>query len=410
MGNVAEIIKYEGENNVFVWKHPLEDFNSLTQLIVHESQEAIFFMNGQALDLFGPGRYTLETQNIPKLGKLLNRVVGDETPFHSEVYFVNKTEQMAIKWGTDSKVQYMEPTYGFPVSIGACGEMSLRVNDSRKLLVKLVGTESYLGQARLSDFFRAFLMTRVKTYIAKTIKAKAISIFEIDENLTDFSEEIRALLLDDFNDYGITLERFLVTTILKPDGDKQYEKFKELHFRQYADVTERLLQQKISVIDAQTEAQRTVIESQALATKRAQEGYTYQQERGFTVMEKVADNEGSGSDLRNAAMGIGIGFGAGGALGNAMNTITSNTMSGLMTPVVDSPINNASTINNDIPGMINLKTNEQNNNAVSGKTSDSDDDMSAFKKKLDKLVMMKDSGLLSEDEFMAEKQRLLSQI
>ena len=59
MAQIAEIIKYEGDNSTFIWKHPCEDFNSLTQLIVHESQEAVFFMNGQALDLFGPGRYTL---------------------------------------------------------------------------------------------------------------------------------------------------------------------------------------------------------------------------------------------------------------------------------------------------------------------------------------------------------------
>ena len=65
---VAELIKHEGNNNVFIWKHPSEDFNSMTQLIVHESQEAIFMMNGQVLDIFGPGRYTLETQNIPMVG------------------------------------------------------------------------------------------------------------------------------------------------------------------------------------------------------------------------------------------------------------------------------------------------------------------------------------------------------
>ena len=198
MTQIAEIIKYEGDNTTFIWKHPLEDFNSLTQLIVHETQEALFFMNGQALDLFGPGRYTLETQNIPKLGKLLNRTTGDETPFHCEVYFINKTEQMSIKWGTDSKVQYVEPLYGFPLSIGACGEMSLRAEDSRKLLLKLVGTENYLSQSRLIDYFRAFLMTKVKSYIAQTMKAKAISIFEIDEHLTSFSDDIRKLLVPDF--------------------------------------------------------------------------------------------------------------------------------------------------------------------------------------------------------------------
>ena len=195
---IADIIKYEGDNSTFIWKHPCEDFNYLSQLIVHENQEAIFFMNGQALDLFGPGRHTLETQNIPIIGKVLNLATDNKSPFHCEVYFINKTEQMSIKWGTDSKVQYIEPTYGFPISIGASGEMSLRVEDSRKLLLKLVGTENFLGQQKLVGFFRAFLMTRVKTYIAQVMKANAINIFEIDENLTLFSNSIKNLLVNDF--------------------------------------------------------------------------------------------------------------------------------------------------------------------------------------------------------------------
>ena len=139
MAQIAEIIKYEGDNSTFIWKHPKTDFNTMTQLIVHENQEAVFFMNGEALDLFGPGRHTLETQNIPKIGGFLKRATG-KNPFHCEVYFINKTVQMSIKWGTDSRVRFLEPTYGVPLEIGACGEMNLAVSDSRKLLIKLVGT------------------------------------------------------------------------------------------------------------------------------------------------------------------------------------------------------------------------------------------------------------------------------
>ncbi len=401
MAQIADVIKYEGDNSTFVWKHPLEDFNSLSQLIVHESQEAIFFMNGQALDLFGAGRYTLETQNIPKIGRLLNRTTGDQTPFHCEVYFVNKTEQMSIKWGTDSRVQYVEPLYGFPLSIGACGEMSLRAEDSRKLLLKLVGTENYLSQARLADYFRALLMTKIKSYIAQTMKAKAINIFEIDENLDTFSKGIKELLVADFAEYGVALEKFWVTTVLKPDGEPQFEKFKELHFRQYADVAEASLEGRLKVIKAQAEAQSMVIESQAIATKRAQEGYSYQQERGFDVMGDVARNEGSGSDLRNAAMGVGIGFGVGGAFGNTLNNIAGNTMNGLMDPLGTS---SAATTEPEpgIPGMINLKTETE--------TGNSDDDMDAFEKKLKKLTKMREAGILSDEEFAEQKQRLLSQL
>ena len=98
---LASIIKYEGDNETLVWKHPIEDFNLGSQLIVHESQEAIFFRDGQALDLFGPGRYTLETQQLPILEKLYQLPTDTEGTFHSEVYFVNRTTQMGIKWGTD---------------------------------------------------------------------------------------------------------------------------------------------------------------------------------------------------------------------------------------------------------------------------------------------------------------------
>lgn len=328
---IAQVLKYEGDNSTFIWKHPCEDFNNLTQLIVHESQEAIFFMNGQALDLFGAGRYTLETQNIPKISKLFHRVTDDETPFHCEVYFINKTEQMNIKWGTDSKVQYVDPTYGFPIAIGASGEMSLRAEDSRKLLLKLVGTESFLGQQKLVGFFRAFLMTKVKSYIAQIIKAQAINIFEIDENLATFSDDLHKLLIPDFADYGVSLERFFVTNIAKPDGDRQYEKFKELHFRQYADIAEAKLRQQTDLIYAQTEAQKIVIDSQAQATKRAQEGYTYQQERGFDVATEVARNQAVGQ-FTNLGVGLGTMAGVGGAVAGTVSNAMNGALNNAQTP------------------------------------------------------------------------------
>ncbi|MBR6108686.1 MAG: SPFH domain-containing protein [Clostridia bacterium] len=311
---IADIIKYEGDNSTFIWKHPCEDFNTTTQLIVHESQEAIFFMNGQALDSFGPGRHTLETQNIPLIRKIINIPTGGKTPFHCEVYFVNLTEQMAIRWGTDSKVQYVEPTYRFPLSIGASGEMSLSVADPRKLLINIVGTERTLDRNQIMAYFRAFLMTRVKTYIAQTMRTSAVNIFEIDEKLEEFSSAIKTKLDPDFLDYGINLNRFFITTIVKPDGDQQYEKFKELHFRQYADIAEARLRQQTDVIYAQTEAQKVIIDSQAQATKRAQEGYTYQQERGFDVAQDVARNEAVGQ-FTNMGVGLGTMAGVGGAVG-----------------------------------------------------------------------------------------------
>lgn len=376
MNKIADVIKYEGDNTTFIWKHPCEDFNSLTQLVVHESQEAIFMMNGQALDLFGPGRYTLETQNIPLIGKTLNVTTGGETPFHCEVYFINKTEQMAIKWGTDSKVQFMEPTYKFPLSVGASGEMSIRVENSRKLLVKLVGTEDFLYQSGLIKCFKAFLMTKVKSYISQVIREQKINIFEIDEHLDEMSAFLIKLLRPDFDDYGVALERFFITTIVKPDGEPTYEKFKSLYFRQYAEVTEAKIRQQMQVIDAETEAKKTVIASQAMATKRAQEGYTYQQERGFDVAQDVAKNEAIGQFTN-----MGVGFGTMAGIGGAVGGVVGNS------------------INNAIDGSITQSSQTQAQN-----------DMTAFQAKLQKLQMMKEAEMLTDEEFAKMKAQLLSSI
>lgn len=325
MANIAEIIKYEGDNSTFIWKHPIEDFNTGTQLIVHESQEAIFFMNGQALDLFGPGRYTLESQNMPLVGKFFNRATNDKTPFHCEVYFINKTEQMAIKWGTDSKVEYIEPTYKFPIKIGASGEMNLACSDSRKLLVKIVGTEKGITQQSLVNKLRAFLMLRLKTYIAVLMREYKLNIFSIDEYLTQMSLTLQNKLAPDFSEYGVNLVHFFVTTIVKPEEDAMYQKFKELHFRQYADIAEANLNQQVGIINQQTQAQRMVIESQGIAQKRLTEGYTYHQERGFDVSEKLAQNKGVG-EFSNLGIGLGMVTGVGGTIGGTVGGIMSDSM------------------------------------------------------------------------------------
>ncbi len=325
MTQIAEIIKYEGGNDVFVWKHPKEDFNSLTQLIVHETQEALFFMNGQALDLFGPGRHTLDTQNIPLISKYFNRATGDKTPFHCEVYFINKVEQMAIKWGTDSHIEYLEPTYQFPIQIGVSGEMSLKVENSRKLLIKVVGTEHGITQQGLVAKFRAFLMTRIKTYLANIIVAQSINIFRIDEHLTQMSDTLLKMLATDYIDYGLRLERFFVTRVVKPEDDRSYQKFKELHFRKYADVAEAELRQKVGVIEQTTQAQRTVIEAQGKSEKRKLEGYTYQDERGFDVAERVAQNEAIGQ-ISNLGVGLGMISGVGGTIGSSVGGVVKESL------------------------------------------------------------------------------------
>lgn len=264
MGKIAEIIKYEGDNSTFVWKHPAEDFNSMSQLIVHESQEAIFFMNGQALDLFGPGRHTLVTQNIPKIGKLLNRITDNETPFHCEVYFINKTVQMAVKWGTDSKVRYLEPSYGIPLEIGASGEMNLAVSDARKLLVKLVGTTNGIAwedggdrfTKSLAASFRPLISMTVKSNLSACIKAGNINILEVDEHLGVLSEILKKALVSGFEEYGLTIPEFYVTNVVLPENDSSFKQIRELHT---IELQAKMVQAETTIKSAQAQSEASVI-------------------------------------------------------------------------------------------------------------------------------------------------------
>lgn len=325
--SLIDVIKYEGDNKTFVWKYPEEDFNTGSQLIVHEAQEAIFFLNGEALDSFKPGRYELETQNIPLLNKVINIPSGGVSPFHAEVYFINLVEQMGISWGTNSKIQFMEPEFNFPLSIGASGEMAIAVREPKKLLLKIVGTEAILSQDELIKYLKSFLQTRIKAAIARAIPENSLSIFQMDAQLVLLSDEVKKLLQPDFKEYGLELTQMMITTIVKPEGDPIYEQFKELYFRQYADVKNAQINQQVGVINQETVAKQTVIEAQGIAEKRQIEGYTYQQERGFDVAEQMAQNEAVG-EFANMGIGLGMMSGVGGTMGSVVGGAVSEAMGG----------------------------------------------------------------------------------
>lgn len=369
---LASIIKYEGDADTLVWKHPIEDFNYGSQLIVHESQEAIFFRDGQALDLFGAGRYTLETQQLPLLEKVYQLPTDTEGTFHSEVYYINLATVMGVKWGTDSKVRMFDPASGLHVEIGACGEFNIHVVNSRKLLAKLVGTTGALTQNQIvgtdgKGYFRAMIMTQVKSYLAQTIKESGISILEIDERLMELSSALREKLNSYLAEYGLEMPEFFVSRVMIPDDDPNFKKMKEQYAAEYLLVREERIKQKeaeaaaerkavearttaqLQMIGAQGEAEALKIKAQAEAEayrmqaeaeamEMKMKGYTYQQETARQVGLEAMQNGLTGGGTAGGAgalgdlAGLGVGLGAMGSVINmakdAMNPMmdTASTM------------------------------------------------------------------------------------
>lgn len=358
---LVSIIKYEGDNNTFIWKHPIEDFNYGSQLIVHESQEAIFFRDGQALDTFGAGRHTLETQNLPILRGIYAIPTNAESVFHSEVYFINKTVQMAVKWGTPDKVRFIDPLTGTPLAIGASGEMNLSVSNSRQLLLKLVGTTQGIAwdddekfTKSLQKAFRPLIANAVKTNLSAVIKDNDIDLLEIDEKLDLISDSLRNKILPGFEEYGLTIPQFYVTSILLPEDDPNFKRIRDLHT---VTLQARMIQAQasIKVTEAQAEtlyrteqekskaaieaarretelqrqtteteikkreAERTVIEAQAQATAQRMQGLTeaeIMQAKGYNQKDVLQ------AEVQKAyAEGIGnmnISGGSGGIMGDML--------------------------------------------------------------------------------------------
>ena len=288
---VFDIIKYSGDNKTFVWKFPGEDFNTLSQLIVSESQEAVFFKDGKALDLFSAGKYTLHTQNIPLVRRFVNLPFNGESPFHCQVYFVNKTISMDVLWGTASPIPIQDAKYPIILPVRANGQFAVRVTDSKKLLLNLVGTIDKFDQETLKRYFKGILLTNIKDYIANEFVKNKISFLEIHSHLKSISKGVYLTLGQEFQRYGIELVNFNINEITPPENDPSYIKLKG-----------------------------------ALADKAVMDikGYNYQQERAFNVLDKAAANEGSASNIMGAGMGIGMGVNMGGVFGTTMGSAMSN--------------------------------------------------------------------------------------
>lgn len=292
---LASIIKYEGDNDTFIWKHPIEDFNYGSQLIVHESQEAIFFKDGQALDLFGPGRYTLETQQLPLLEKAYALPTDTEGTFHSEVYFINKTVQMAIKWGTPEKVRFIDPLTGTPLEIGASGEMNMQVDNARKLLIKLVGTMKGISwddkdgcTKSLQSSFRPLIATAVKTNLASVIKSEQFDLLEIDEHLDLISENLREKIVPGFEEYGLTIPQLYVTNVVLPEDDPNFKRIRELHT---ITLQTRMLQAEATVKTAKAQSEtlyRTAEEQSKAAIEAARREAELERQTTETEIAKRA--------------------------------------------------------------------------------------------------------------------------
>ena len=281
------VIKNEGPGGILFWKHEKEDFRTGSQLVVSENEDALFDRDGVILEVFTGGKYSLLTVNYPFLDTLCAKFSGGKGAFSCKVYFVNKSDAMEQKWGTDSPIQVRDQIWGIATQVVSRGSYTVRVANSKKFVLKFVGNNfQVVSTEAIRLQFRSIVIQKIKTVIASAILSGKEKILGLASKLDDLSAKVSEALTQVFDEYGIELVNFYVRAVDIPE-----------------DALGRI---KLEEAMAQR-AQLNVL------------GADWQRVQSRDIMMVAADNNGT----PGIGAGVGVGLAALGGLGNhAAQTVT----------------------------------------------------------------------------------------
>lgn len=181
------------------------------QLIVQQTQEAIFFRDGRAMDSFGPGRHTLTTANIPILSKILTAPF-ERSPFQACVYFIGKQTFIDQRWGTRNPITVRDPQFGV-VRLRGYGKFAYRVVDGSLLLNSIVGTQGKFTTEEIVNYLRDVIVVGLTDLLATS----GIGLLDMPARMDDISAAARIKLGEQFTKYGLELTEYFISNISPPD-------------------------------------------------------------------------------------------------------------------------------------------------------------------------------------------------
>src|SRR5262245_48398264 len=211
-----EVIQFADDTNAsLVQRIPPEgsaDTKYAAQLMVQQNQEAAFFRYGKALDLFGPGRHMLTTQNIPLITRILT-IPWEKSPFQAQVYFFGKQTFLDQKWGTPQPIPLRDAEFGGMVQLRANGKYSFRVVDSALLLNTLVGTQGKYSTDEVASFLKDVITSRLRDLLGSL----GLGVFDLQGKGNELEAGTKAKVADDFGKYGLELVDFIINAVTPPD-------------------------------------------------------------------------------------------------------------------------------------------------------------------------------------------------
>ena len=287
MARIFDIVEYmDPSGREIVHRIPEQgsgDFRLGSQLIVRESQSAVFFRDGKALDAFSAGRHTLSTANIPLLVNLLSIPFGGQTPFKAEVYFVNMKEFLDQKWGTPEPIALRDKELGL-VRLRAFGAYSMQVADPALFVNKIVGTQGIYETSRIADFLRSIIISRLIDLMGEA----STSLFDLPRMYDEIAAGVKAKTQDDFSNVGIALKTLYITSVSPTD-----------------------------------ETAKAIDERAAMGAIGDMKAYIQ-----FKAARAMGDAAAAGGGEAGSLAGAGVGLGAGVGIGAAMAGAISQAMQG----------------------------------------------------------------------------------
>ena len=284
---IIDIVRWapQGEETIYAYRFPETNLSTYTQLIVQESQEAILFSKGQIIGKFGPGKHTLNTENLPIIRKLYGLPFGGKNPFTAEVWFVNKLQPYNIDWAIN-RMDIHDADYNTGIPLVANGKYGLKINDAERFLIKIVGTKKVFDQNDLTEQFSGEFSTKAKSTILQFMINNKIGLKQISAHLDSISEHLKSTMLPFWENLGFELTKFYVTSI---------------------------------EVDSSTDVGRKVLEAISNQTAQAISGHTWQQAQAFDVAKSAVEgmSEGSGG-LLGAVVATNMMGGLGGGGGGGM--------------------------------------------------------------------------------------------
>lgn len=279
MARIFDVVEYPKEmKDEIVHRFPetgVADLRIGSQVIVREAQNVVFMRDGRALDVFGPGRHTITTANIPLLIDFVSKAFNDRTPFTAEVFYVSMKEFADQKWGTPQPIIVRNPGVGLGVALlQGFGTYSFQVSDPQQFVNQIVGAQGYYRTSDIENRLRTMLLSKLQDLLGETT-AKS-NVMELIAQTNELSAGVRAMTQDDFKAVGLTLKSFYIGN-LKPSS-KSAEELRAM-----------------GMLDMQT----------------------YTQLQAADAMRDAAQNPSGGAGL---TAGIGAGMGIGNALSGALQS------------------------------------------------------------------------------------------